>query len=102
MPIEKYGWAIQKSLFVQTNQNSAFSNSRGNLKMFNITSKQRELMLRLKFSSRPFYDFNKMKSNFFETITMKSKWKQYSEMLLRFQGDAKKTWRVVKEMIGKS
>ena len=33
-------------------------------------------------------DYNKL----FETITMKSKRKYYSEKLLQFQGDAKKTW----------
>ena len=38
----------------------------------------------------------------FETITMKSKRKYYSEKLLQFQGDAKKTWRIMKEVIGKS
>ena len=37
----------------------------------------------------------------FETITMKSKRKYYSEKL-KFQGDTKKTWRIMKEMIGKS
>ena len=39
MPVEKYGWAIQKSLFAQTNQNSTFSHTRENSRMFNITSK---------------------------------------------------------------
>ena len=38
----------------------------------------------------------------FQTITMKSKRKYYSEKLLQFQGDAKKTWRIMKEVIGKS
>ena len=38
----------------------------------------------------------------FETITMKSKRKYYSEKLLQFQGDATKTWRIMKEIIGKS
>ena len=33
---------------------------------------------------------------------MKSKRKYYSEKLLQFQGDAKKTWRIMKEVIGKS
>ena len=40
----------------------------------------------------------------FETITMKSKRKYYSEKLLQFQGDAKKIikgWRIMKEMIRK-
>ena len=33
MLVEKYGWAIQKSLFAETNQDSTFSHTRG------ITSK---------------------------------------------------------------
>ena len=36
MSVEKYGWAIQKSLFSYTNQDSAFSYTRENLKMLNI------------------------------------------------------------------
>ena len=32
---------------------------------------------------------------------MKSKGKYYSE-ILQFQGDTKKTWRIMKEVIGKS
>ena len=39
MSVEKCGWAIQKSLFANNNQNSAFSYTRKNSKMFNITSK---------------------------------------------------------------
>ena len=39
MSVEKFGWAIQKSLFAQTNQDSTFSHTRENSKMFNITSK---------------------------------------------------------------
>ena len=39
MSVEKYGWAIQKSLFAETNQDSTFSHTRENSKMFNITSK---------------------------------------------------------------
>ena len=39
MLVEKYGWAIQKSLFAETNQDSTFSHTRENSKMFNITSK---------------------------------------------------------------
>ena len=39
MLVEKYGWAIQKSLFALTNQDSKFSHTRENSKMFNITSK---------------------------------------------------------------
>ena len=39
MFVEKYGWTIQKSLFAETSQDSTFSHTRKNLKMFNITSK---------------------------------------------------------------
>ena len=39
MSFEKYGWAIEKSLFPQTNQGSTFSQTRDNSKMFNITLK---------------------------------------------------------------
>ena len=39
MLVEKYGWAIEKSLFAETNQDSKFSDTRKNSKMFNITSK---------------------------------------------------------------
>ena len=39
MLVEKYGWAIQKRLFAETNQDSIFSHSHENSKMFNITSK---------------------------------------------------------------
>ena len=39
MLVEKNGWAIQKSLFAETNQDSTFSQTRENSKMFNITSK---------------------------------------------------------------
>ena len=38
MLIKKYGWAIQKSLFAETIQDSTFSHTRENSKMFNITS----------------------------------------------------------------
>ena len=39
MSVEKYGWAIQKSLSAQINQDSTFSHTHKNLKMFNTTSK---------------------------------------------------------------
>ena len=39
MLVEKYGWAIQKSLFAETNQDPTFSHTRENSKMFNMTSK---------------------------------------------------------------
>ena len=38
MLVEKYGWAIQKSLFAQINQDSTFPHNRKNSEMFNITS----------------------------------------------------------------
>ena len=39
MLVEKYGWAIQKSLFTETNQDSTFSHTHENSKLFNITLK---------------------------------------------------------------
>ena len=39
MLVKKYGWAIQKSLFAETNQDSTFCHTRDNSKMFKITSK---------------------------------------------------------------
>ena len=39
MLVEKYGWAIQKRLIAETNQDPTFSHPRKNSKMFNITSK---------------------------------------------------------------
>ena len=36
---KKYGWATQKSLFAEINQDSTFSHTRENSKMFTITSK---------------------------------------------------------------
>ena len=39
MLVEKYGWAIQKSLFSETNQDCTFSHTRENSKAFNIASK---------------------------------------------------------------
>ena len=39
MLVKKYGWVIQKSLFAETNQDSTFSHTRENSKMFNMTSK---------------------------------------------------------------
>ena len=38
MLVEKYGWAIQKNLFAETNQDSTFPHTRENSKIFNITS----------------------------------------------------------------
>ena len=40
--------------------------------------------------------------NLFEMIKRKSKKNFYSEKLIKFQGDAKKTWHIMKELIGKS
>ena len=37
MSVEKYGWAIQKNLFAQTNQDSTFFHNSDNSKIFNIT-----------------------------------------------------------------
>ena len=39
MSVENYVWAIQKSLLAWTNQDSTFSHTRENSKMFDITSK---------------------------------------------------------------
>ena len=39
MLVKKYGWAIQKSLLAETNQDSTFSHTLENSKMFNIASK---------------------------------------------------------------
>ena len=39
MLVEKHSWAIQKSLFAETNQDSPFSHKRENSKMFNINFK---------------------------------------------------------------
>ena len=39
MLVKKYGWAIEKKLFAQTNQDSTFSHTLENSKMFNITLK---------------------------------------------------------------
>ena len=38
MLVEKYGWAIQKSLFAETSQDFTFYHTSENSKMFNITS----------------------------------------------------------------
>ena len=40
--------------------------------------------------------------NLFETIKRKSKKNYYSEKILSFKGDAKKTWKTMKELIGKA
>ena len=39
MLLKKYGWAIQKRLFAETNQDSTLFHTRENSKIFNITSK---------------------------------------------------------------
>ena len=39
MSVERYGLAIKQSLFEYTNQDSTFSNTCENSKMFNIASK---------------------------------------------------------------
>ena len=40
--------------------------------------------------------------NLFETIKRKSKKNYYSEKILSFKGDAKKTWKTMKDLIGKA
>ena len=39
MSVEKYGWAIQKRLFAETNQDYTFYHTRENSKIFNIALK---------------------------------------------------------------
>ena len=39
MIVENYGWEFQKTLFSKTNQDSTFSGTHENSKIFNITSK---------------------------------------------------------------
>ena len=39
MSVEKYDWAIKKSLFASTHQDSKFSHTRENSKTINTTSK---------------------------------------------------------------
>ena len=39
MIVEKYGWEFQKTLFSKTNQDSTFSGTHENSKIFNIMSK---------------------------------------------------------------
>ena len=39
MLVEKYGWAIQKNLFAENNQDSTFSHTHENSKMFHTASK---------------------------------------------------------------
>ena len=39
--------------------------------------------------------------NLFETIKRRSKREFYTEKLQKFKGDAKKTWSVMKEILGK-
>ena len=36
MLVKKYGWAIQKSLFAETNQDSTFSHTRENSKILTL------------------------------------------------------------------
>ena len=38
----------------------------------------------------------------FETIERKSKKNYYTEKILSFKGDAKKTWKTMKDLIGKA
>ena len=39
MLVKKYGWAIPKSIFAETNQDSTFPPTRENSKILKITSK---------------------------------------------------------------
>ena len=40
--------------------------------------------------------------NFFETMERKSKKSYYSEEILSFEGDAKNTWKTMKDLVGKA
>ena len=40
--------------------------------------------------------------NLFETIKRKSKKNYYSEKILSFKGDAKNTWKTMKDLFGKA
>ena len=40
--------------------------------------------------------------NIFETMKRKSKKNYYSEKILSFKGDVKKTWKTIKDLIGKA
>ena len=40
--------------------------------------------------------------NLFETIKRKSKKNYHSEKILSFKGDAKNTWKTMKDLIGKA
>ena len=40
--------------------------------------------------------------NLFETIKRKPKKNYYSEKILSFKGDAKNTWKTMKDLIGKA
>ena len=43
--VEKYGWAIQKSLFAWTNQDSTFSHTQKNSKMFKDPSETFKIIM---------------------------------------------------------
>ena len=43
----------------------------------------------------------KLIKNLYETIKKRSKKNIYSEKLQKFKGDARKTWSVMKEILGK-
>ena len=42
MLVEKYGWAVQKSLFAETNQDTTFSHTRENLAFLTMNHLQAE------------------------------------------------------------
>ena len=44
----------------------------------------------------------KTQKNLFETIKRKSKKNYYSEKILSFKSDPKKTWKTIKDLIGKT
>ena len=44
----------------------------------------------------------KIYKNLFETIKRKSKKNHYSEKILSFNGNAKNTWKTIKDLIGKA
>ena len=68
-------------------------------------SSKRKLKLYEKFLKIRFIQNEEIYKDYmklFETMTMNSKWKYYSKKLLKFPCDVQKTWRIMKEVIGKS
>ena len=52
MLVQKYGWPIQDNLFAWTNQDTTFSHTRENSKLFNIPSEYFRLFNNKRPSSR--------------------------------------------------